>query len=379
MDNLTHSLVGLTAAKAGLDRLSPGATVLCVLAANAPDVDVVVLLTSGRWPFLHHHRGITHSIVGCAVLAVLLPLLFYAGDWIISRIKNRNRQVRLGGLMLASILVTATHPILDWTNNYGMRFLLPWNARWSYGDFAFVIDPFVWLTLGSAAFLLTAKTRAKRNLWIVLGLLTSYLVLIGSAPQAREGNLIPLRIIWPLVITAVGIAYRYRNNRRASHRIAVAALAIVVVYLASLAGLHALALQRARVRSEEIARSYAEQPKQVVAMAVLASPANWSCVMETDQATYKFGLSLLRQDLNTNATRFPKPSGVVATAVAEAERDPRAQVLTEFMRFPSYNVVGLDCTTQTLVQFADLRYTEPGKRNGSFSLEVPIECATKHQ
>ena len=51
MDNLTHSLVGLAAAKAGLERLSPGATTLCVLATNAPDADVVVGLFSDRWAF----------------------------------------------------------------------------------------------------------------------------------------------------------------------------------------------------------------------------------------------------------------------------------------------------------------------------------------
>ncbi len=379
MDNLTHSLVGLTAAKVGLDRLSPGATALCVLAANAPDIDVVVLLTSGRWPFLHHHRGITHSIVGCIVLAVLLPLTFYAGDWIISRFRNRERQVRLGGLMLASIPVTATHPFLDWTNNYGMRFLLPWNPRWSYGDFAFVIDPFIWLTLGGAAFLLTANTTAKRNLWFVVGLISSYLVLIASSAQAREGNLLPLRIIWVLVIVGLSIAYARGTRLPAAHRIAVVALGIVIVYLGSLAGIHAFALRRAGVRGEEIARSYSEQPKRVVAMAVLASPANWSCVMETDQATYRFSVSLWGQQTNQNVARFAKPSGIAATAVADAERDPRAQILTEFMRFPTYNVVGLDCATQTLVQFADLRYTEPGRRNGSFSLEVPIECPTKQQ
>mgnify|MGYP006161246883 CR=1 FL=1 len=72
MDNLTHSLVGLTAAKAGLDKVSPGATTLCILAANAPDVDVAILLFGDRWTYLHHHRGITHAILGVAVLAFLL-------------------------------------------------------------------------------------------------------------------------------------------------------------------------------------------------------------------------------------------------------------------------------------------------------------------
>jgi inner membrane protein len=52
MDNLTHSFLGLAAAKAGLEKLSPGATALCVLAANAPDADIVVLAFGDRWSFL---------------------------------------------------------------------------------------------------------------------------------------------------------------------------------------------------------------------------------------------------------------------------------------------------------------------------------------
>ena len=82
MDNLTHSLVGLAAAKSGLERLSPGATALCVLAANSPDADIVVLLFRDRWSFLQHHRGITHALVGTFVLSVLLPVLFLVGDFI---------------------------------------------------------------------------------------------------------------------------------------------------------------------------------------------------------------------------------------------------------------------------------------------------------
>src|SRR6185295_4828420 len=160
MDNLTHTLVGLTAAKAGLEKLSPGATTLCILAANSPDIDVVVLIFRGRWAFLQHHRGITHAIIGASVLALALPLIFYLADRVIARIKTREPQVRLKGLILVSILATATHPLLDWTNNYGMRWLLPWSPKWSYGDFTFVIDPFFWMILGGAAFLATSKKRS---------------------------------------------------------------------------------------------------------------------------------------------------------------------------------------------------------------------------
>ena len=72
MDNLTHSLVGLTAARAGLEKLSPGATLLCVLAANSPDSDVIVLAFRNRWDYLQHHRGITHAVVGVIALAIII-------------------------------------------------------------------------------------------------------------------------------------------------------------------------------------------------------------------------------------------------------------------------------------------------------------------
>ena len=47
MDPLTHSLVGFTSAKAGLERLSPYTTAACILSANAPDIGRRFLLL--RW------------------------------------------------------------------------------------------------------------------------------------------------------------------------------------------------------------------------------------------------------------------------------------------------------------------------------------------
>src|SRR5258707_13633454 len=103
MDNLTHSLVGLAAAKAGLERWSPGTTSLCILAANAPDSDIVFLLFGDRWDFLQHHRGITHSIAGTLCLALLIPLVFYVIDLARSGLTGRSRKMRLGGLLAASL------------------------------------------------------------------------------------------------------------------------------------------------------------------------------------------------------------------------------------------------------------------------------------
>jgi membrane-bound metal-dependent hydrolase YbcI (DUF457 family) len=93
MDNLTHSFVGLVAAKAGLEKLSPGATLLCLIAANGPDSDIAVLPFGDRWTYLQHHRGITHSNVGVACLALLIALLFYCFDLGWWRLRYSERRV----------------------------------------------------------------------------------------------------------------------------------------------------------------------------------------------------------------------------------------------------------------------------------------------
>jgi inner membrane protein len=377
MDNLTHSLVGLAAAKAGLERWSPGTTTLCVLAANAPDSDIISLI-GGRWSYLHHHRGITHSIVGTTVLALALPLVFYLGGLLIARVRNRAPTMKLGALLIASIIVSATHPLMDWTNNYGVRLLLPWDSRWFHGDFVFIIDPFLWLILGGAAFLLTSKTKKQLVVWIVIALMPSYLVLFGPGGPTRLANETLIRFLWIIALIVVVTLYRRKIGGRRGARIAIAALATVAIYCAGLAATHAVALRRAKTEASNIASQNAEQIVKVAAMPTAGNPTSWLCVMETDRATYKFQLSLLHDPGASGVVRYGKPEESGAWAVTEALRDKRTGIFLEFARFPVARVVGEDCATQTLVQFADLRYTEPGSSRGTFSLEVPVDCPIEH-
>jgi hypothetical protein len=96
-------------------------------------------------------------------------------------------------------------------------------------------------------------------------------------------------------------------------------------------------------------------------------------VAETDASTFLFNL-----DLNGNTAPlrdvvlYEKPSGQEAALVTLAGGDYRARIFLDFARFPVVETRG-DCLTETFVQFADLRYTEPGSR-GTFSLELPVEC-----
>jgi len=375
MDNLTHSLVGLAAAKAGLEKLSPGATALCVLASNSPDADIVTLI-GGRWIYLQNHRGITHSIVGTIVLALALPLVFHGVAWLIARLRKRKPETRLRGLMIASIIVTASHPLLDWTNNYGVRLLLPWNSRWFYGDLVFIMDPVFWLVLGGAAFLVTSGARNQIVTWCAIALVPSLLVFFGPAGRGGLANAMPLRVLWIFALVVLVVLYKRQGGLRWGTRIPRVALVIIVFYVGSLFAVHALALRRLSRVASEITKATNEHPVALAAMPTLANPLRWLCIVETESSAYRFELALGAGDAKpANVVRYQKPDAFSSPAVAQASGDYRAQVFLGFARFPVAQLADPNCTTQTLVQFADLRYTEPGSR-GTFSLEVPVDCVT---
>jgi inner membrane protein len=376
MDNLTHSLIGLTASKAGLEKLSPGTTVLCVLAANAPDADILTGILGDRWIYLHHHRGITHSIVGTITLAVALPLVFYLADLLIARLRKRPPNVRLRGLMVASIIVTATHPLMDWTNNYGVRPLLPWNSTWIYGDFVFVIDPVLWLTLGGAAFLLTSNNKKKLGAWLLLAAVLTFLVFFGPTDRGGLANATVLRVVWIIALVVLVILFWQRAGKRWKPKLGIAAFVVISIYMSGLFLMHQTALRQARREAAMISVDNSEQVIDVAAMPVLANPFNWLCVVETDRASYKFSLSLADSRGRRNEVRYERPETLNPQAISQAKSDRRTPFFLEFARFPVGRVIGEDCASQTLVQFADLRYTEPGENRGTFALEVPVECPT---
>jgi len=377
MDNLTHSLVGLTAAKAGLERLSPGATALSIIAANAPDADVAILLTGDRWAYLQHHRGITHSIVGVIALALLVPLIFHGVDRLWARLQSRPPTTKLRGLMIVSVLVTATHPILDWTNNYGVRFFLPWSPKWYYGDLVFIIDPYIWLILGGASCLLVANTPAKKIVCLVLAALITTIVLVGPR---RVGFPPPFffTTFWITGLVVLIVLFVIGAGRRFGNKIAIVALLLVPLYWTFLSYAHSRAVRAANAMAADIIAPDGETISRLAAMPTLASPLHWDCVFETDRATYRFSLRLMSDGFpSSRVVRYEKPSGKLAEALEEVSRERSAQIFLGFARFPVAKLVDPACLNQTLVQLADLRYTEPGSRRGSFSLELPVACPAR--
>ena len=373
MDNLTHSLVGLAAAKAGLGRQTPYATFVCVAAANLPDIDIVALARGPAF-YLEHHRGITHSVVGMLALAVAFPVLFFACERLWARLRGRAGRARLRGLLVCSLLLSVSHPLLDWTNSYGVRPFLPWDEGWFYGDLLFIVDPWVWLLLGGACFLLTSTTRARAAAWGLLALvITALFFRVASRPDvgvttAALGG-------WCAGLVTLFLLHRKGAGARYGARVAGAALALVVAYCGALSLVQARARGAAEVVARELAGRGGERVGRVAATPMLADPLTWRCLSETDRSTTRFDMALRRPtpEALTGLTRFEKPTGAEAEVVARASLDEGARVLLDFARFPTARVLPAEAGGW-LVQFADLRYAEPGTRGrvGGFALEVPV-------
>ena len=155
MDNICHTLVGAALAEAGLKRQSAYARATLMIAANIPDLDVLVFATGT--PSVSFRRGWTHGVVGQALLpiAVTLAVLAWARWRRPSgpRLVDGSPPVRAGALLVLAYLGLYSHVLLDFLNNYGVRLLAPVEWRWFYGDAVFIIDPWLWLTLAAGVWL----------------------------------------------------------------------------------------------------------------------------------------------------------------------------------------------------------------------------------
>ncbi len=379
MDNLTHSLVGLASAKAGLDRLSPYATAVCVVSANIADADFVTLFFGDRWTLLQHHRGITHSIIGTIAIGFLIPLVALAAERLIGKVRKVPPRIRFRGLLVASLMAAATHPLLDWTNNYGVRPFLPWSGRWFYGDLVFIVDPYIWLALGGVVFLLTSNSKLKTVGWSVLGLgITAFIGLAGWRSGPDGASLRIAFAVWIVGLILLATVRALGTRKLPGRATAIAALTLLVVYWGSLTYAHSLAFANASTIISQMTSASGERLIRVIAMPTVATPFLWQSVAETDRAMYRFTVAVSAVGSEGQATtaikRYEKPAGQRMQLVSSAERDRRVQILLDFARFPIARVDADNCVGQALVQFADLRYTEPGVSRGNFSVNIPVDC-----
>lgn len=284
MDNITHTLCGLGLARAGASRLAPLATPTLLIGANLPDLDIVGQAWGGLPFYLCHHRGVTHGVLPLLLQAVALAALM---TWLARR---RHTRVPFRGLLAASLIGLASHPLLDLLNTYGVRPWLPFDATRYHGDTAFIVDPWLWLAFGGAACLGGPRTATSRRSWLLLSGLA-----IGIIAAAAGAGRVPAATPWFWAAGACVVALMRQRGfgGRRPRTAAGLALAAAGLYLGALAVGSAVARERgaAQLRRQLLP---GERVEAVSVHPAPALPWSWMTLVATQGRILRVRLDLRR-------------------------------------------------------------------------------------
>jgi len=305
MDPLTHALTGLALSRTGVKRWCAQATWVLVLAATAPDIEVLSL-AAGETTYLHYHRHLTHALVMLPVMA-LLPVLMVR--FLMRKTLSWPRAYAL------SLLGVASHLGLDWTNSYGARLLLPFSDRWFSLDITNLIDLWIWAALLVAA----------------LGPALSRLVSseIGARPGSGRG----------LALLVLGLLLSYEFGRYLLHQRAVTVL-------------------ESRLYNGLV-------PSRVAALPGPVNPFHWQALVETPEFYSVQAVDLLTEFDPANGRTLYKPEpGPAETAAWEAaSRTEAFQIFLQFAQYPLRRFTPLEQPGKGIrVEVMDLRFGTPPQR-----------------
>lgn len=216
MDNVCHTLVGLAAARAGLNTTTRYATATLAISANVPDIDVVAFVTG--IPPVALRRGWTHGVLAQIILPLLLAFVVHAWS------RRRGHPANLRWLIVLSYIGVLSHVFLDYLNTYGVRLLMPFSPQWFYGDAVFIVDPWLWLALGLGWFLARRGRRAPARAGLAVAAVYIAVMLVsaraargiveerwidamGSPPAALMVGPVPLNPLRKTIIVDAGDRY----------------------------------------------------------------------------------------------------------------------------------------------------------------------------
>jgi inner membrane protein len=297
VDNVTHTLVGLMLSRVGFDRGKAhgekGAALMIMLAANVPDIDGYSFFTDSL-TYLEVHRGYMHALVFAPLMA-LIPMLLV-------KLILRTRVTMLTVLTYAGCLLAVfSHILLDWTNVYGVRMMLPFNAKWYRLDITNLLDPVI---LGV----------------LLAGLAFPMLVALVTSEMGGKKSTGPKRgWAWFALIALVG----YDVGRYVAHE---RAISIIGAF-----NYKGAAAERISVFPESLFR--------------------WRGVVEGDGFIYQLPVDLSNFDPAGGHTEYPS----ISSPAIEAARTTRTfKVFESFNQLPFWTLLPVDDTLK--VELLDLRF-----------------------
>ncbi len=315
MENVTHTLTGFFLSHAGLNRFAPNATLLLVLSANAPDIDILAIV-GGPLNYFHYHRHLTHSFLFAPVLAIVLVASM--------RLFGR-KSFPLFPAFLVAMAGVLSHLLLDLTNDYGIRLFLPFSGRWFAWDITSIYDIWIWSFF---ALCLAAPILSK---------------LVGGEIGAASRRLYPSRV-FPCL--AIAFLFIWDGGRAILHSRALAVLN---------------------------ARQYDDAPAlRVAAFPNPTNPWRWQGLAEASTAYRLFDLDLLA---SFNPTRGQIAFKAEPTPLIEAaDLTQPFRILRDFARFPIWSSVPTDSGTQIIL--SDIRF--PFFSEADFDRSGKIESSSFH-
>ncbi len=351
MDPVAHTLTGAALAAAGLRRVTPLATTALLVGANIADIDVLVYL-GGTAAALEHRRGWTHGVLSIVVWPFLIAVALLAFDRFVRLRRSPDAPpARAGPLVIVSAIAVVSHPLLDWLNNYGLRWLMPFDGTWFYGDALFIIDPWMWLLFGGVSFLAFSQRRSAIALWLLFLAVASYIVLSQPGVPMIAKLIFGAGVVGFVTLRASGFSWQHRQI--AVQRIARASVALMGVYIsvAVLANLPARAEVRAAFAADGVG------PVQAVMVGPVPGNALAGSVIVQTEDAYHFGVWRW-----WTSPRFQPARGDVVLRGMEGEvfeaarQQPEAKRFLVWSRFPYVQV--LEDDDGYVVRFRDARFRE---------------------
>ena len=341
-----------------------------MVASNAPDADVLAGFR-GEYFALAFRRGITHGLPAMAVLPFLVAGGVLAWDRWVRRRRDPDAPPAIPReVLLLSFLGILVHTPMDWLNVYGARWWLPFDGTWSYGDALFIVDPWLWLLLGSAVFLARAGSRV---LWAFLALGVAALMLFGPVPRTAG-------ILWLAGLAAVAAVRRWGGledeaRRRLAARAAVSASAAYVALMVLAAGLGERRVMAAAddaglesfdaMVSPTAANPFAAEVEVVTAGGYVPGELRW---LPRPRVT-------LRPEDVVPFLRRPSdmPEDALASVLAAAEGMPEVRDYLTWSRYPHVQVRSEGGAWE--VRWSDARYDDGAGAGGLSGVRVRVPGA----